>query len=234
VLLDNRFRALPAFGLAIVVFGLLAIGALHVLPPTSAVSPIRRTISEYALHETGWIFNLGVAALALGSFAVFIALTRAGLTRPGSWGAIGLSIWSLGLAGVVYFPKHNWSVGPSISGDIHRVASLAAFIALPIGAIAIAWQWRRHALWSRYAKWTLASAFLALAFFSVLLGAVALQPVTGVRWWRAIPLGAVERGLGAAEVMAVLALGWWSVRAHRSPIVSSSEPVAAASPSSGS
>jgi hypothetical membrane protein len=212
VLLDSR-ALLPVTGLGVASAGVLAIGALHVVPPTSAISPIRRTISEYALHETGWIFNLGVAALAFGSLAVLFALVRAGFTRAGSWGAIGLTVWSLGLAGVAYFPKHNWSVGPSVSGDIHRVASLAAFIALPVGAIAVAWQWRKHEQWGRYARWTLAGAFVALAFLSVLIGAVLLQPVTGVRWWRVIPLGAVERGLATAEVLAVLAMGWWAVKA---------------------
>jgi len=39
--------------------------------------------------------------------------------------------------------------------------------------------------------------------------------VTGVRWWRAIPLGAVERTLALVEVVTVLALGWWASRAAR-------------------
>lgn len=184
--------------------------ALHLLPPTAQVNPIRRTISEYALHETAWLFNLGLIAVALGSFAVLLALSRAGMTRLTSLGGLGLELWSAGLAAVVYFPKHNWSVGPSLSGDIHRAASLVTFLALPIGAIVIAWAWRRDARWRMCAMWTAAAALLALMCFGIIAGAIVLQPVTGVRWWRAIPLGAVERGLATAEIATVLALGWWA------------------------
>jgi hypothetical protein len=36
------------------------------------------------------------------------------------------------------------------------------------------------------------------------------EPYTGVRWWRAIPLGLVELGLALSEVAAVLALAFWA------------------------
>ena len=41
------------------------------------------------------------------------------------------------------------------------------------------------------------------------------EPWTGVRWWRAIPLGGVERLLGLAEVATVLLLAWWATSSHR-------------------
>ena len=72
------------------------------------------------------------------------------------------------------------------------------------------WFWRRHPDWAAYARCTLAGAALAWLFFGIILGAVLLEPVTGVRWWRAIPLGAVERGLAVAEVFTVLTLGLWA------------------------
>jgi hypothetical protein len=49
--------------------------------------------------------------------------------------------------------------------------------------------------------------------FSPIVIAILTEPWTGVRWWRAIPLGAVERALALAEVATVLALGWWAARA---------------------
>ncbi|WP_117208261.1 DUF998 domain-containing protein [Allorhizocola rhizosphaerae] len=205
--------------LFIALSGVLAIAALHVLPPTNAVSPIRRTISEYALYDTGWLFNLGVLAVAVGSLGVLVGLVRSGIARAGSVAGAGLLLWCVGLTGVVAFPKHNWAVGPSVNGDIHRVASLIAFVALPVGAIAVAWAWRRSPVWRNYALWTIGFAVLALLCFGLIAGAFALQPVTGVRWWRAIPLGAVERALATAEVATVLTLAWWSSRArlsHRS------------------
>jgi hypothetical membrane protein len=215
--MQQVFRAQPLAlgGLAATAAGTLAMGALHLLPPSDRINPIRRTISEYALHETAWLFNVGVLSLALGSLAILLALADAKLVRPVSLGGAGLVVWSVGLAAVVYFPKHNWTVGPSASGDIHRLASLAAFIGLPVAAIAIAWAWRRDERWRKCALWTLTCAVAALLLFGVILGAFVLQPITGVRWWRAIPLGAVERGLGTAEVAAVFALGWWAYLAQR-------------------
>lgn len=210
---QTHARPLAATGLAAALTGVLAVVVLHLLPPTDQLSPIRRTISEYALHETAWLFNLGLLSLAVGSFAVLLALSRAGLVRLVSVGGAGLLLWCLGLAAVVYFPKHNWAVGPSATGSIHRVASLVAFIGLPLGALAIAWAWRRDQRWQAWAKWTAVSAGAALLCFGIIAGAFALQPITGVRWWRAIPLGAVERALAIAEVATVLALGWWASKA---------------------
>jgi hypothetical protein len=54
---------------------------------------------------------------------------------------------------------------------------------------------------------------LSLLLFSPIVAAVALQPVTGVPWWVAIPLGAVERLLALSEVTAVLWLAWWAGKA---------------------
>ena len=209
----NRARTLAAAGLGCTAAGTSAVVALHVLPPTDQISPIRRTMSENALHETALLFNLRVMAVALGSLAVLAVLAVAGMTRWLSLGGLGLLLWVVGLAAVVYFPKHNWSVGPSLDGHIHRVASLVTFISLPIGALIIAWAWRRDERWRGYALWTATAAAASLACLGVILGAFALQPLTGVRWWRAIPLGAVERSLAAAEIATMFILGWWALKA---------------------
>lgn len=197
-------------GLAGIVAGPIAVGLLHVMPPTDRIDPVRRTISEYALHETAWVFNSGVLALAIGSLAVLLALARAGVTRLNSLGGLGLLLWCVGLAAVVYFPKHNWALGPSNNGHVHRAASLIAFVSLPVGALLIAWAWRWYGAWRGRALFTAGFAALALLLFGVIIGAFALQPFTGVRWWQLIPLGAVERALATAEICVVLTLGWWA------------------------
>jgi len=208
-------RQLALAGLASVAAAPVAVGVLHVMPPTDRINPVRRTISEYALHETAWVFNTGVLALAIGSLVVLFALARAGVARLNSLGGLGLLLWSVGLLAVVYFPKHNWAVGPSTHGTVHRVASLIAFVSLPVGALLIAWAWRRHDGWRGRAFFTAGFAVLALLLFGIIAGAVALQPFTGVRWWQAIPLGAVERALATAEICVVLTLGWWAVTSDR-------------------
>ena len=63
---------------------------------------------------------------------------------------------------------------------------------------------------------------VSLLCFSPILWALLSEPWTGVRWWRAIPLGGVERLLGLAEVATVLLLAWWAVHATRCSEVPSS------------
>jgi hypothetical protein len=193
------------------------IGALHVLPPSSDVDPVRRTISQYALLETAAVFNVAVLALAAGSVATMLALIAGGLMPARSGGAVALALWAVGLAAVVYFPKHNWAVGPSADGTIHRVASVVAFLSLPVAALLVARGWRRHPRWGGHASVTVALGLLSLACFAPIVVAVAIEPFTGVRWWRAIPLGAVERGLALAEVATVVSLALWAVRGARGP-----------------
>jgi hypothetical protein len=206
-------RLLALTGLGGIVLAVLLIGLLHVLPPTSEISPVRRTISQYALSEGGTVFNVAVLALAAGSAVTLLALVRAGLLRARSGGAFALLLWSVALAAVVYFPKHNWSVGPSIDGTIHRVASVVAFLSLPVGALLIARAWRGHPRWGGHATWTLGLGLWSFACLSPIVLAVLAQPWTGVAWFRAIPLGAVERVLAFSEVGIVIGLAWWAARA---------------------
>jgi len=212
---DNRrlARLLAVLGIGGALTAVIGVGALHVLPETAGVDQVRRTISEYALTELGWVFNLGVAALAIGSLAILASLVLTGRARSGSWGVALGAIWSAALLVVMIFPKHNWAVGPSTNGSIHRVASIVAFVCLPIAVLLLtrrAWSRSsgRQPISARIACWL---GILSLAWFAVLLGAWALSPITGTPWWRAVPLGLVERGLVISEVLAVIALGCWAL-----------------------
>lgn len=163
------------------------------------------TISEYVYTPGGWLFLTGVLALAVGSILLQAGLIRAGVVTGLSFGSILLSLWVIGLVGVAAFPKHNWEIGPSTSGSLHRVATLLAFVSLPAAVLAIA---RRHRS-ARPAVWL---AYGSLAWLAVLFGAIAVGMVTDLRWYRIIPLGLVERGIVAFEVAAVIALGVWLIR----------------------
>lgn len=191
-------RATAILGLSGVAAAVLLIGVLHLIPPSSQVSVVRRTISEYALLEDAWVFNLGVLALAIGSLAVIAALAGRNLIKPLSPASALLTLWSLCLVAIVAFPKNNWAIGPSFGGMIHRYASVVAFISLPIAAIVIGRATR--------SVWPVWLGAISLGWFGLILGAVVLQPFTGTRWWVAIPLGAVERGLLLTEVAAVASL----------------------------
>ena len=201
-------------GIAGAAIAAVLVGVLHGLPSSAEVSPFRRTLSEYALTESGWMFNVAVIALALGSFAVLASLVLSGRAVVRSAGVLLGAVWVAALTVIVIFPKNNWSVGPSTGGQIHRVASIVAFLCLPVAVLLLT---RRRAGEKRLpsANFALVSAGLALAWLGLLIGAWLLSPVTGVPWYRAFPLGVVERGLVFFEVAAVVALAVWAIGSAR-------------------
>jgi hypothetical protein len=116
----------------------------------------------------------------------------------------------------VLFPKHNWAVGPSAGGQIHRVASIVAFLCLPVAVLLLTRRRgaarRDQPIAARFAWWL---GVASLAWFAPIVGALVLSPVTRTPWWQAIPLGLVERGLVMCEVLAIIALGVWVLTATR-------------------
>ncbi|GAA1350993.1 DUF998 domain-containing protein [Saccharothrix algeriensis] len=206
-----RFVALG--GAAAVVLTVVMVGSLDAHRLATTAVGLRRTISEYALGPQRWVFDTAVGLLAAGSLAILAVLVRGGITRWGSPGSLAFAAWSAGLALVVVFPKHDWSVGPSLSGDIHRVGSLVAFLSLPVAAVLLARPWLRDPVWGGHARWTLRLGVLSALSFTPILYAVLVNVVVGTSWWRVLPLGYVERLLVLVEVVAVLVVAWWAIAA---------------------
>lgn len=206
--------AVAVVGTALVSSGLLLIVLLHVLPPSSLVNPISRTISEYGLGTNRRLFDAAVLALASGSIAILLGLVGARILRPLGPAALLITTWAVCLVALVFFQKYDYQNGGGTgpAGMIHRVSSLVAFLCLPTGALLTA---RRQPAANRPAAWTRRAAFLSWGFLSVLFYAVAQSLVTGVPWWRVFPLGLMERLIGVAELAVLLALGWWAIRARR-------------------
>jgi hypothetical membrane protein len=207
-------RGLAVGGIFAAAVAAVLVAALHVVPPSARVNPMRRTISEYGLLETAWVFNTALLVLAAGSAAVLASLVVRRVVRLASVGGAALLLWTASLPAIVLFPKHNWAVGPSMSGTVHRAVALIGFLSLPAAALAVGWAWRAHDRWRTHAYRTMILGWCSLLCFSPLAYAILSQPITGVRWWRAVPLGAVERLLAASEVVIVLALGWWAARSQ--------------------
>ncbi|MEV4553082.1 DUF998 domain-containing protein [Nonomuraea wenchangensis] len=197
------------WGLASAGAGVVLILGLE-LTSLDEINPIRRTISEHGLGPGGWVFGLGVGLLAAGSVAIAVSLARRRLA--GIVGTIALLGWSVGLFLAAWFEKHDWSVGPSMSGSIHRVGSFVAFLCLPLAAVVIARP--RSRAWRRERSRATPVAFglgVCSALWVAGIGTmIFIGAQSGLPWYRVMPLGLVERGLAVTEVAALLALGVWA------------------------
>jgi hypothetical membrane protein len=205
-------------GLAAVLTTIAMIGALDVRNALRTPAELRRTISQYGLGANAWIFEVAVSLLAAGSMVILAVLVHRGVTRWHSTGAVALALWSLGLALVVAFPKQDWSLPTaSAGGGIHRMASLLAFVSLPVAIISLARPWLRDSAWGGHARWTFGLGVLSVVAFSPLLYAVLVHASGGAAWWRVFPIGYVERVLVITEVIAVLTAGLWAIAAANRP-----------------
>lgn len=187
----------------------LAVGAALVLllafiPPTNEISVTRRTISEYGLSDDKWLFNIAVLLVAAGSVLILGSLLREGRLPVASVVLGGL--WVLGLLCIVAVPKANWAVttGFSVGGTVHRFASFVAFLCLPFAILRAARPAFPDADRRRFTVRLF--AVLSLAWFGVILGAIAIGAVAHHRWWTLIPLGLVERGMALTELVALTLL----------------------------
>ncbi|WP_409492587.1 DUF998 domain-containing protein [Amycolatopsis sp. cmx-11-12] len=184
--------------------GALLILLLQVLPATSDISPVRRTISEYALSENKWIFDVAVLLVAFGSAIGFGALIRRKHLPALSAASVFCALWTLSLVVIVAFPKNNWAIGPSTGGTVHRIASVVAFVCLPLAVYFAAKAVFPSSPARRVVTRVLAVA--ALAWFGVILGAIVVSMNGGRPWWQAIPLGLVERAMALTGLIALASL----------------------------
>ncbi len=149
----RRWRATQLGALLALALGLMLFAFLHVLPPTSDISPITQTISEYAHTDAKWLFDLAVLLIAAGSVATFVDIARRRLSGRAT--VVLGALWTVSLLLIVMFTKTDWSVGPSIGGTIHHYASLTAFLSLPAAVFlaahavfpfSIVWRWLARGL----------------------------------------------------------------------------------------
>lgn len=188
--------------LVLLVLGAVLMLALHVVPPTNEISPVRRTISEYALGPNKWVFDLSLVLIAVGSALGFVALVRRGTVRPLSAGVVFGALWTVSLLVIVTFTKTDWTVGPSIGGTVHRWASVVAFVSLPLAVLVVArrvfpdapsWRWLVRGFGA-----------ISLCWFGLILVGVVRMAAGYGPWWRFVPLGLVERMMAASAVAAMV------------------------------
>ncbi|RZQ65747.1 DUF998 domain-containing protein [Amycolatopsis suaedae] len=197
-------RALPFAGVAALLAGSALLLLLHVLPPTDAISPVYSTISQYALTDSRWLFDLGIAVVAAGSAAVFATLIRRRIVATLSFTSFLGFLWVASLIVLIFFQKTNWAIGPSVGGTIHRWASVVAFVSLPLAVIAAARRVYPDSPVPR--RLTVALGVTSLMWFGVILTGVVVMLTGGGPWWTFVPLGLVERFMAVNEVLALGAL----------------------------
>jgi hypothetical protein len=195
------------------VSGIVVMLALHVIPPTDEISPVRRTLSQYALTSNKWLFDVSVLLIALGSAFALVAVVRHRGVAPYSGGVLLGGLWIASLLVIVAFTKTDWSVGPSITGVVHRYASVVAFVSLPLAVILMArkvfpdkasWRWAARGLGA-----------VSLAWFGVIIVGVIRMAAGYGRWWTFVPLGLVERVIAFSAVAAMLTVALGLVRKSR-------------------
>ncbi|GAB3148452.1 DUF998 domain-containing protein [Amycolatopsis stemonae] len=193
--------AVSLSGIAALVLGAALVLLLQVIPPTDEISATRRTISEYGLSDHKWVFDLAVVLVALGSAAGLAALHHE-RRLPAAAAVLG-ALWTVGLLVIVAFPKPDWATvsRADFGGTLHRIASVVAFVALPLAVLVAS----RTAFPDSPGRRLLARvlAVASLGWFAVILGAVVVAAVEGGRWWTLIPLGLVERGMALTELVAL-------------------------------
>jgi len=187
--------------------------SLHVVPPTSEINVVRRTLSEYALGPSKWVFDVAVLLIAFGSALGFYAVVRHRKVRPYSGAVLLGALWIASLVVIVAFTKTDWTVGPSIGGLIHRYASVVGFVSLPLAVLLLA-----HKVFPDRTAWRWAArgfAAVALGWFGLILVGVVRMGMGYGPWWRFVPLGLVERAMALAAVAAILTLALGLVRAAK-------------------
>jgi hypothetical protein len=162
--------------------------------------PLALTVSDYVLSNRG--LAIEVAMVALGSAAVLLAAGLLAAKAPArGLPVVLLSAWFAGLLVSAVVPTDPIGTATmSLGAQVHRYASVAAFVCLPVAAVLLASRFARTRAWS------------AVTTRLRMLAAGSAAGLAGL-WYVAFPgdrvlIGLVERGLIAVEValLAVLAV----------------------------
>lgn len=199
---SRRTVPLAVASLVALVLGVGLMLGLHLVPPTSEINPIRRTISEYALGPSKWVFDSSVLLVAAGSALGFAGLVRRGIVRLLSAGVLLGALWTVSLLVIVTFTKTDWSVGPSVGGTIHRYASVIGFVSLPLAVIVVAKSVFPTARVPRLLAQGL--GLLSLLWFGLIIVGVVRMAAGAGPWWQFVPLGLVERAMAVTAVGAII------------------------------
>ncbi|MFG1697335.1 DUF998 domain-containing protein [Nonomuraea sp. NPDC049309] len=190
-------RLSPWIACAAILFSVVAVVAGQ-LVPDQRLDLVNITVSEYAVADRGGVTETAMAVLGIGSLALLLGLRASGAPVRG-WPERLLMVWSGALVVAAAVPTTPIGQDLDLTAQIHRCASVAAFVSLPAAGALLVPRLASDARWkpvARAVEWvSLAGGFGLLAITYVAL--------PGER----VMIGLVERLLLGAEValLAVLA-----------------------------
>ena len=140
----TRVQQLVSVTLAGTAVFVASVAAMHLLQPH--LSPVDVAVSYYMNGRFGWMPRVGLVALGVGSLTLVIAFWQCWVRTRADVGIWLLVVWSIGaIIGGVFPPDPygQWSKPPSVSGMIHGVVALVAFLAFAPAAWLVARTLRR-------------------------------------------------------------------------------------------
>jgi hypothetical protein len=183
--------------------------ALHFLPGSGGVDPVRETLSEYQLRSVGVGVPYALALLSANAATglLGLAMVRRGVLR-GPLAMALLATWCISLLGLTVFLKDPLGAEGTWYGLVHKLCTVANFVSLPALCALLWWRFRTVTPWRRYARTVglLAAASLACAapFGAAFLLHDGQVQTTGTA------LGLIERGIVAIDIAMIAALAAWS------------------------
>ncbi|WP_344884844.1 DUF998 domain-containing protein [Nonomuraea antimicrobica] len=195
-------RLSPYIACASILFAVIAV-VVGQFDPDPHLDPLNITISEYAVSDRGGVTEVAMAVLGIGSLVLLVGLRVAGAPVRG-WPERLLMVWSGALVVAAVVPTTPIGHDLDLAAQIHRYASIAAFVSLPAAGALMVPRLAADADWkpvARVVEWVaLAGGFGLLAITYVAL--------PGDR----VLIGLVERVLLGAEVALLSVLAAWLVR----------------------
>ncbi|MEV4149707.1 DUF998 domain-containing protein [Amycolatopsis sp. NPDC049691] len=173
------------------------------------VSPVWQTLSEYVYGKLGSssaapLFSVMCLALSLGSVALLGGIAKA--HRPGTTAVcVLLGVWSAGLLVCGLVPVDPDGQARSTAGQIHNLAALTAFVALPAAAFVLTRKGRERCPWEPRRTTIRRLAAASFASVGVVLGGFVLTLVLGPAN-QEVTLGLFERLLFTIDVTLLLTM----------------------------
>lgn len=201
----RRFAGLALF---LMLLGAALLVLLHIT--SKELNPLSQPISNYALTQDGWLFDIAIVVMALGLAALLCALVTARLVELGSGAFVVMVTCCVCLVMLDVFPDDASGRGVSATGWAHWASAMVAFGGLLVTPVVVGARHRSATGCSRLpgiARWL---SYFAAAWFALLLGGSVMEQATRLGVWRVG--GLVERMLSLSEVVVAMVLAAWARR----------------------